>query len=93
MIYNPAKIKKLYASIDNRLTDEEKEIMQEILGQYNKLLAFDKWKYEDIGRKEKEIMDRIKENELLIIKKKKLEEKLDIQLQINKVLRERLEEQ
>ena len=55
MIYNPAKIKKLYASIDNRLTDEEKEIMQEILGQYNKLFAFAKWKYEDIGRKEKEM--------------------------------------
>lgn len=88
MIYNPAKIKKLHRSIEDHLTDEEKEIMKEILFNYNKLCIYVKNKKQDEDRRLETYVKESSQNNILIEENKELKKWNKIFKQENKELRE-----
>ena len=71
MIYSPAKIKKLLEMVEDNLTEEEQNIIREIISNYNRLFMLAKEKTEYVKRKEIQYADESKENEKL---KKRIEE-------------------
>ena len=89
-IYNPVKIKKLYSSIEENLTDEQQEIMKEILGNYNMLYVLARDKTEYVQRKEIDYVNESEENNKLRIKVDDLEKKLERQIKINEFFQEEL---
>ena len=89
-IYKQIKIRKLYESVEDHLTDEEKEIIKEILENYHKLIIYAKEKKEYIERKTDEYIKESDENEKLKLKVKDLNEKLERQKRITENFREEL---
>lgn len=65
MIYNPLKIKKLLDSVEDNLTEEQQQIVKEIVYNYNKLFITVKEKVEYIDSKRETYLKESTENNKL----------------------------
>ena len=91
-IYNVNKIKQLYNSIEDRLNFEEKEIVKEILGNYNLLYNYAKDKKLYLERKEDQYVRESNENDKFRERIKFLEEKLAVKETIIVKLRKEIKD-
>lgn len=92
MIYSPAKIKKLLEIVEDNLTEEEQNIIREIISNYNRLFMLAKEKTEYVKRKERQYAEETKENEKLKQRNEELEIKIIRVVNQNKEQRERIKE-
>lgn len=72
MIYNPLKIKKLLDSVEDNLTEEQQQIVKEIVSNYNKLFITVKDKVEYIDNKRETYLKESTENDKLRQENKEL---------------------
>ena len=65
MIYNSAKIKQLFNSIEDNLAEEQQSIVKEIVYNYNKLYILAKEKTAELEKKRELYLKESEENEKL----------------------------
>ena len=85
MIYNSAKIKQLFDSIEDNLTEEQQSILKTIVSNYNKLYIFAKEKSAELEEKRKIYLKESEENEKLRQKNAELK-RLNNSLQITNLV-------
>ena len=73
MIYNSSKIQKLLNTVEENLTEDQQEIVKEIVSNYNKLFMIAKEKSDELTRKQEQYSKESTENEKLRDKNKELE--------------------
>lgn len=73
MIYNSSKIQKLLNTVEENLTEDQQEIVKEIVYNYNKLFMIAKEKSDELKRKQEQYSKESTENEKLRDKNKELE--------------------
>ncbi len=73
MIYNSSKIQKLLNTVEKNLTEDQQEIVKEIVSNYNKLFMIAKEKSDELKRKQEQYSKESTENEKLRDKNKELE--------------------
>jgi len=73
MIYNSSKIQKLLNTVEENLTEDQQEIVKEIVSNYNKLFMIAKEKSDELKRKQEQYSKESTENEKLRDKNKELE--------------------
>lgn len=73
MIYNSSKIQKLLNTVEENLTEDQQEIVKEIVSNYNKLFMIAKEKSDELKRKQEQYSKESAENEKLRDKNKELE--------------------
>ncbi len=73
MIYNSSKIQKLLNTVEENLTEDQQEIVKEIVSNYNKLFMIAKEKSDELKRKQEQYSKESTENEILRDKNKELE--------------------
>ena len=65
MIYNSAKIKELFNSIEDNLTEEQQSMVKAIVSNYNKLYIFAREKATELEEKRELYLKESEENEKL----------------------------
>jgi len=90
MIYNSSKIQKLLNTVEENLTEDQQEIVKEIVSNYNKLFMIAKEKSDELKRKQEQYSKESTENEKLRDKNKELERDRNMLKMQNKEQRELL---
>lgn len=87
-IYSPVHIKNLLKSIEENLSEEQQEIVKEMVSNYNKLFILAK----ELKQRESTFIKESNENDELKLENKQLKESCKLLKNQNRVQREMLKE-